>query len=208
MQFSIVAIHGLNPFGSTTHATDTWKNKKSGNLWLKDQIPLTQPKARVLLYSYDSSPVFGEFHRFTHEADVFLERLHLRRDEDPKRPLLLVGHSLGGILIKQALVNAWSNPRYKDIQEATYGLIFFGTPHGGSGSGWKIMAGKSVVRIAQSLRGRGQDDIMEALKQGTLFSDALQNLWRHQLDYYKIVSFYEGKGDVRSFISARICRIY
>ena len=37
---------------------------------------------------------------------------------------------------------------------------------------------------------------MEALKRGSLFSDYLQNQWRHQLEHYQIVTFYEGIGDV------------
>ena len=37
---------------------------------------------------------------------------------------------------------------------------------------------------------------MEALKKGSLFSDSLQNQWRHQLDHYQIVTFYEGIGSV------------
>lgn len=37
---------------------------------------------------------------------------------------------------------------------------------------------------------------MEALKRGSLFSDALQNQWRHQLGDYQIVTFYEGIGEV------------
>ncbi|KAF6221633.1 hypothetical protein HO133_001599 [Letharia lupina] len=160
----VVAIHGLNPIGSETHAIDTWQDKKSGNLWLRDRIPREQPNARVFLYKYNSSPVFG--------------------------------HSLGGILIKQAMVNALANPIYRDIQEATYGLVFFGTPHGGSGDGWKTKFGKASVRIAQSLPGRTSNDVMEALKKGSSLTDTLQEAWRHQLDHYQIVTFYEGIGEV------------
>ena len=141
------------------------------------------------------------------EANQFLECLSLKRENDLKRPLLLLGHSLGGILIKQALVNAYNDPTYRDIQEATYGIMFFGTPHSGPGDGWQIMFAQASVRIAQSLPGRTSNDIMEALKKGSLFSDQLQNQWRHQLDHYRIVTFYEGIGDVKSFITASICRI-
>ena len=98
--------------------------------------------------------------RFIEEANQFLECLHIRRKRCPKRPLLLLGHSLGGILIKQALVNALSDPRYRDIQEATSGLIFFGTPHGGPGNNWKVMFGDAAVRIAHSLPGVRVDVVM------------------------------------------------
>lgn len=172
-------------------------------MWLRDRIPHAQPNARIFLYEYNSSPVFGSSQRrFSDEANQFLEYLRLKRRKDTKRPLLLLGHSLGGILIKQALVNAINNPRFHDIQVATYGLIFFGTPHGGPGDGWQIMFGKASVRIAQSLPGMTSNDIMEALKKGSLFSHTLQDQWRHQLDQYQIVTFYEGIGDVKAFITA------
>ena len=56
------------------------------------------------------------------------------------------------------------------------------------------------MSIAQSLPGVHPNDIMEGLKKGSLFSDALQNQWRHQLKHYKIVTFYEGIGNVRQVL--------
>lgn len=44
--------------------------------------------------------------------------------QDPRRPLVLVGHSLGGLLIKQALVNAHDNSHYSDIELSVYGGPF------------------------------------------------------------------------------------
>ena len=91
-----------------------------------------------------------------------------------------------------------STLKYKTNRAETqsYGLVFFGTPHGGPSDDWKIGLGKASVKIAQSLPGITSNDIMEALKKGSLFSDALQNQWRHQLDRYQIVTFYEGIGTV------------
>lgn len=43
-------------------------------------------------------------------------------------------------------------------------------------------------------------DIIETLKSGSLFSDILEEHWRQQLLSYKIVSFWEGIGDVRALI--------
>ncbi|KAM0804081.1 hypothetical protein BDR22DRAFT_836735 [Usnea florida] len=59
------------------------------------------------------------------------------------------------------------------------------------------MFGKACVSIAQSLPGVKSNDIMEGLKKGSLFSDTLQSQWRHQLSHYKIVTFFEGIGNVR-----------
>ena len=87
----------------------------------------------------------------------------------------------------------------------SYGLIFFGTPHGGPGKDWRTVLGKTCVRIVQSTPGRTSNDVMEALEKGSLFSDALQSQWRHQLRCYKIVTFYEGIGSVMLMLVA--CRL-
>lgn len=45
-------------------------------------------------------------------------------------PIIFVGHSLGGVIVKQALRNAFDNPiHYKEIAISTYGVVFFSTPH-------------------------------------------------------------------------------
>ncbi|KAL6714827.1 hypothetical protein ACLMJK_007087 [Lecanora helva] len=77
---SLVAIHGLNPTGTKNHAWTTWEDESSGSLWLRDRIPYKQPEVRIMLYQYNSSPVFGiSQKRFTDEANHLLERLYLRR---------------------------------------------------------------------------------------------------------------------------------
>ena len=197
--FSIIAVHGLNPWGNPEHALDTWRKPKgaNGNLWLRDELPKTVPYARIFLYSYDSSPAFGSSkERFVHQANDLLERVHIKRADCEKRPIILIGHSLGGILIKQALVNAHSNTRYTPIKQASSGLVFFGTPHAG-GKDALVSIGKLSARVATSILQNPSKDVMEALTKGSLFSDVLQESWRHQLNLYKIVSFYEGIGDVR-----------
>ena len=130
-----------------------------------------------------------------HQANDLLERIHIKRADCEKRPIILIGHSLGGILIKQALVNAHSNTRYTPIKQASSGLVFFGTPHAG-GKDALVSIGKLSARVATSILQNPSKDVMEALTKGSLFSDVLQESWRHQLNLYKIVSFYEGIGDV------------
>ena len=176
------------------------------------------PHARIFLYQYDSSPAFGSSkERFVHQANDLLERVHIKRMGCPMRPTIFIGHSLGGILIKQALVNAHNNvrygswlnrvgyggadndTRYKPTKEATSGLVFFGTPHAG-GKDALVLIGKITSRVATTVLRNPSKDVMEALEKGSLFSNVLQEGWRHQLNLYKIVSFYEGIGDVSTFL--------
>lgn len=89
-------------------------------LWLRDYLPKSTPNARILIYEYNSNPVFATSkERFVHHANDLLERLHIARDmvstdsfalcgvtyvdEDHERPLIIIAHSLGGILAKQVL---------------------------------------------------------------------------------------------------------
>ena len=51
--------------------------------------------------------------------------IRIERDEVESRPILLLGHSMGGLLIKQALINAHNNPKYTSIKDATTRLAFF-----------------------------------------------------------------------------------
>ncbi|TGJ85219.1 hypothetical protein E0Z10_g3540 [Xylaria hypoxylon] len=47
-----------------------------------------------------------------------------------QRPIILIGHSLGGLLIKEALLHARKKPP-SDFSKLCVGLVFFGVPHHG-----------------------------------------------------------------------------
>jgi hypothetical protein len=57
--FSIVAVHGLNPFKKESNARSTWtaESREGKHFWLQDKefLPSWVPKARILLCGYNSS---------------------------------------------------------------------------------------------------------------------------------------------------------
>lgn len=96
---------------------------KGDKLWLKDILPerLGRP-ARVMLYSYNSSPAIAAAAlNLDEHANGLLQSLYLMRkvgllsnqftttqflpltpqQDDPHRPLVFVCHSLGGLVVKQ-----------------------------------------------------------------------------------------------------------
>jgi alpha-beta hydrolase superfamily lysophospholipase len=53
---------------------------------------------------------------FIDKANELLEAIRTERDDVETRPILLLGHSMGGLLIKQALINAHNNLKYTPIR--------------------------------------------------------------------------------------------
>lgn len=125
---------------------------------------------------------------FVGKANELLEAIRIEREDD-SRPILLLGHSMGGLLIKQALINAHNNEKYTSIKKATTGLAFFATPH--NGGDWKLVAlGGLVAKVARTAGFQEGDDVLETLKSGSIFAELMHEHWRHQLLEYDIVSFW------------------
>jgi hypothetical protein len=188
-EIDIVAIHGLNPSGEANHGYSTWT--KGDHIWLRDSLPESLPTCRTMLYIYDSRVLGRTKERFAHEASQLLEAISAERDECPRRPLFFIGHSLGGILIKQALVNGQANPKHQDILSATFALIFMGTPHQGPSDSSRILFGKTCAEIVRSVQGDASDDMMQAVEKNSIFSDTLKENWRHQQKNYQFISCHE-----------------
>ncbi|KAK3933802.1 hypothetical protein QBC46DRAFT_401200 [Diplogelasinospora grovesii] len=183
----IVAVHGLNPFDTEFHAEQTWTTE--GQLWLKDFLPQRLPRARVLLFGYNSNVAFRtSVSGVREQAENLLARLKLARLEAPDRPILFICHSLGGIVVKRALVDAAINVRFQDIRKATYGIVFFGTPHQG---GNLIKLGSVASKIVRAVLRQPSNSFLAALERDSLFADDLTRDFRHQLEDYHILSFYE-----------------
>lgn len=109
--------------------------------WPRDLVPSTVPNARVLTYGYDTHirHWLGSAVNKSTIYDIawdFLLSLETARRLKPSRPLLFIAHSLGGIVVKEALRRSrgceMTQKHLRGIYESTSGIIFFGTPHGGA----------------------------------------------------------------------------
>ncbi|RYP34893.1 hypothetical protein DL767_004069 [Monosporascus sp. MG133] len=150
----IVLVHGLDG-----DLVETWQASDSSKVfWPRDFLPNYLPDARVLSFGYNAS-IRGT----TSDAKIrghAASLLYLLRDKRNGiarlRPLIFIGHSLGGAIIKQALLLASHNERIQSIADSTYGVMFFATPHYGQACSdkWKHFA-ESVLRSSHDASGFG-----------------------------------------------------
>ncbi|KAF8510459.1 hypothetical protein BU17DRAFT_98072 [Hysterangium stoloniferum] len=132
----IVAIHGLDG-----HREVSW-TAHNGKLWIRDFLPQDVPSARILTYGYDAytqSTAKSSVQTLDSHAENFLVRLAAFRgtSDTTKRPIIFIAHSIGGIILKHALIQANQAHRghlveHKWIALSTYGILFLGTPHQGT----------------------------------------------------------------------------
>ncbi|KAI1172686.1 Alpha/Beta hydrolase protein [Nemania sp. FL0916] len=186
--YDIVAVHGLNG-----HYLDTWRDKPgspTATLWLRDLLPEKLPGCRVMTFEYDASIHSMSTGSVRSNAKALCERLYDKREDVnfKETPIVFVGHSLGGIVIKQALSLAEDDPELKSIATDTKGIVFFGTPHRGSDAAqWGLLAKNIAGAVVPGLR----SGLLKALQRN---SDDLYKISEdfHRLSRkYAIVSFYE-----------------
>ncbi|KAL7948816.1 hypothetical protein V8C42DRAFT_312410 [Trichoderma barbatum] len=132
----IIALSGLGG-----HAFGSFKERGGTHMWLRDSLPgyLTtetdqRPMARVMIYGYESGVARSKSMQNLEDlATTFHSSLLALASGPTTRPIILIGHSLGGLIIKQALISLSSstNPDDQKLIRAVYGVIFFGTPHDG-----------------------------------------------------------------------------
>ncbi|KAJ5100300.1 P-loop containing nucleoside triphosphate hydrolase [Penicillium angulare] len=157
-------------------------------------------KARIMTYGYDSHvTTFFEANNhdnISKQAESFMVPLQQAREENAQRPLILVAHGLGGIIIKGALEESKRSehrPQFLSIYNSLRGIIFLGTPHGGSTmADWGLIATGIVKFTSQgcnskALKGFQPDsEILEFYRK--CFLKMLQD------QRFTIHSFYEKRG--------------
>jgi len=193
---SVIAVHGLNPFtkSDSDHARDTWES--DGYQWLQKALPKHVPGSRIFIYEYNATVLYGKDRgAFIDKASELLEMIRIERNEEDTHPIIFLCHSMGGLLVQQALVNAHNNDVYKQIKDSTTGLVFFATPQRG-GKDSMVALGNMASDFAKLVRSQKGPGVMDVLAKGSIFSDILQEHWRHQLLQYDIVSFWGAYDDV------------
>ncbi|KAI5845602.1 hypothetical protein DFP73DRAFT_546704 [Morchella snyderi] len=126
--YDIIAIAGIDG-----HAYNSWLAPTDERMWLRDFIPLRRRLAnsRVMTYGYDMRLVSGK--SWVDYRKEFLQEL-VRARTGPRaqnRPIIFVGHNIGGIMVVQALLECLVNSAYSQILSSVKKIVFAGTPHQG-----------------------------------------------------------------------------
>jgi len=119
------------------------KSSQAEVYWPRDLLPQTAPNARILTYGYDTKirllaegPV--SHNTIRDHGWEFLRAVEEVRRNEPSRPLLLVAHSLGGLVVKEALRKSRDSKSARRHVKSIVGVLFFGTPHRGANPGGAI----------------------------------------------------------------------
>ncbi|KAJ4402710.1 hypothetical protein N0V85_005256 [Neurospora sp. IMI 360204] len=179
-QFDMYFVHGLGG-----HAFKSWSTDKGApHMWPRDFLP-DDVKARPLnpmrwegrklagrfaTVGYRASAMFASAATATIDkiSQNFLNHLRADQTEGSKRPMYFACHSLGGLVVCQALIHALSEEshrleQFQDCQSTFFngeeclvkGVFFFGTPFEGS------RLARYASRIVRFLH--GNDTLIDSL---------------------------------------------
>ncbi|XXH04158.1 Peptide chain release factor 1, mitochondrial [Hypoxylon texense] len=148
----LIAISGLGG-----HAFGSFKERRGEHMWLRDALPhhitgdgSNNPIARVMIYGYDSSlQQSNSFQNLDDIGNSFLNSLIVLANSTTFRPIVIIAHSLGGLVVKQFLISLskTKGDDHQRLYQAVYGIVFFGVPHHGMEiSSLKPMAGDGPNR--------------------------------------------------------------
>jgi hypothetical protein len=99
-----------------------------------------------------------------HHSETLLGDLASKRinESEKETPIIFNAHSLGGIIVKDALqLSAKENSHLKEIAAATTGVMFLGTPHHGSKA---ASLGKLAFRTVQAFLQDPNTKILQGLE--------------------------------------------
>ncbi|KAA8894431.1 hypothetical protein FN846DRAFT_819409 [Sphaerosporella brunnea] len=190
----IVAVTGL-----AGHAFGSWKSRKQNKMWLRDFLPvdleLRQANVRILTFGYDSALKDSTSTNSIQEySRQLLDAVHSARadtDKERYRPIIFIGHSLGGLIIKQALADALrSSESDQAILDSCVGIFFFGVPH----------RGLNNQNISTLVKGQRNSHFINDLREGSaLLKEAHEHFLQLCLSDCQITSFYETR-DTRAVV--------
>ena len=120
--------------------TDEMAREDLQQFWPADILAHDFEDVRILTFGYDSKVTKGftvpsSKNGIFQHGNSFLRAVGRARIGCRQRPIVFVAHSLGGLVVKQALIEARKqthDPDLLDIYDSTHAVIFFGTPHRGS----------------------------------------------------------------------------
>ena len=165
--------------------------------WPRDLLPRVFPQARIITWGYgvQIEKMFASASQATifHHAQTLLSDLAMLRGSelDRSKPLVFIAHSLGGIVVKDALSLSQNDlTQLKEILPATIGVMFLGTPHHGSKA---ASLGKVAFEISRVFFQNPNMDILRGLERNSEILDRITRSFEQILaaGHLKVHSFRE-----------------
>jgi protein SERAC1 len=174
-RLSIVFVHGL-----TGNREKTWTHR-NGIFWPGSLLPEDFPRARIMTFGYDADIVrfwtIASSNRLGDHGKSLVYALLDQREQVGQRPIIFVAHSLGGLVCEDALNLSDRRQSLRSILSNTLGIVFMGTPHGGS---YLASWGSAVAKYAKVFRGTNRD-ILKTLQPGSSDLQRTEEDFQHML---------------------------
>ncbi|KAI5859496.1 hypothetical protein GGS23DRAFT_320106 [Durotheca rogersii] len=161
-EIDIVFVPGLG-----AHPEDSWKSENTSFNWTTEGLVRDFPRARILLYMYESawtgSLKVKQF--MANIAMTLLNGLRSKREgRAQRRPIVFIGHSMGGLVIAKAITIADSRrDRFPIMFEAIAAAIFFGTPFNGAPV---ASAAAMYAHLAEKVGAASSSKLLDLMKPG------------------------------------------
>lgn len=166
-------------------------------MWLQDFLPNqlqeANLRARIMSFGYNSETALSRsVSDIEDHAGMLLHALKMKRTSpaQKEKPIILIAHSLGGIIVKKALIIAHERlSHYNSLLTNVSGMFLFGVPHRGSNAAFW---GDFAAKFLKASHLGANDNFVHSLKNNSrAFVDISQQFIERAADLKMIYTFYE-----------------
>jgi predicted alpha/beta hydrolase family esterase len=162
------------------------------SFWPQEWLPRDREFKHVRIHSFGYNSDWGERgQRALHIHDfgksllsAIADNVHLRSTRDS--PIVFIGHSMGGLVIKKVCTLAQQDPLFQGIRKRIQAIFFLGTPHRGAGLAQTLT---NIIRAS----GQGSKAFVADLHNQSAFLKSINDEFRHCVEGIQLVSFYESR---------------
>jgi pimeloyl-ACP methyl ester carboxylesterase len=183
-----IFVHGLGGGSRKTWAL----SKEPLHYWPQEWLPRDPPFKNVRIHTFGYASKWAEIKSSALNVHDFAKSLVAAIQDSPhmgtgqRTPLVLIGHSMGGLVIKKAYMIAREDPLYNALGERFHTMIFLGTPHRGSG-----LAKVLNYSLKSVLMPYGSKAYVDDLKDDSIMLQLINDGFRHVSGNLQLRSFYE-----------------
>ncbi|KAJ5793603.1 hypothetical protein N7457_000202 [Penicillium paradoxum] len=203
----IVFVHGLNG-----HPHDSWTSKNNGCFWPTDLLPdvLASLRPRILTYGYNANVTAftdgASRDSVVSHAETLASTLAANRNlrDCSDRPIIFICHSLGGLIVKRALIYSRSlssekTEHLRSVYVSTFGILFLGTPHNGSDiAKWGLLLHNICNAVLPKKFMEASPQLVKALRANNETLQHINSLFVDIMGRFHIYFFHETRStDVR-----------